>query len=56
VWQGGDDHNVPLHIGEHYGRTIPGADLRLVEHQGHFVFYTHATEILSALVGTETPR
>jgi len=49
VWQGADDRNVPRHIGEHYGRTIPGAVLKIYEHEGHFVFYSHATDILDAL-------
>lgn len=53
VWQGAEDRNVPRHIGEHYGRTIPGAVLKLYEHQGHFVFYRHAADILSTLVSPE---
>ena len=55
VWQGAEDRNVPRHIGEHYGRTIPGAVLKLCEHEGHFVFYSHAADILSALASAETP-
>ncbi len=55
VWQGADDRNVPRRIGEHYGRTIPGAVLKLCEHEGHFVFYSHAADILSALASAETP-
>jgi pimeloyl-ACP methyl ester carboxylesterase len=38
-WQGANDRNVRRPIGEHYGRTIPGAVLTLCEHEGHFVFY-----------------
>jgi pimeloyl-ACP methyl ester carboxylesterase len=53
VWQGADDTNVPRHIGEHYGRTIPGAVVTLVEGEGHFVFYSHAAEILTTLARLE---
>ena len=55
VWQGTEDRNVPRHTGEYYGRTIPGAVLKLVEHEGHLVFYSHAADILSALAGPGTP-
>jgi pimeloyl-ACP methyl ester carboxylesterase len=55
VWQGAEDRNVPRHIGEHYGRTIPGAVLKLHEHEGHFVFYSHAADILSTLARPDTP-
>lgn len=56
VWQGADDTNVPRHVGEFYGRTIPGAVLKLFEHQAHFIFYSHAAEILSTLTRPETHR
>jgi pimeloyl-ACP methyl ester carboxylesterase len=56
VWQGADDANVPRHIGHHYGRAIPGAIVNLVEHEGHFVFYSHAADILTALTRPDTPR
>jgi hypothetical protein len=53
--QGADDRNVPRSVGEHYGRTIPGAVLTLCEREGHFVFYSHAAGILGALASAETP-
>jgi len=56
VWQGADDTNVPRHIGEHYGRAIPGATLAVVEHEGHFVFYQHAADILTTLTTPDKPR
>jgi pimeloyl-ACP methyl ester carboxylesterase len=55
VWQGADDRNVPRHIGERYGRAIPGAVLTLYQHEGHLIFYSHAAEILSALTQPEAP-
>ena len=54
VWQGTDDRNVPRHIGEHCGRTIPGAELHLCQHEGHLIFYTHATDILTTLTRPTT--
>jgi pimeloyl-ACP methyl ester carboxylesterase len=56
VWQGADDTNVPRHIGEYYGRTIPGATLTVVEHEGHLVFYRRAADILSTLTTPGKPR
>jgi pimeloyl-ACP methyl ester carboxylesterase len=50
VWQGADDTDVPRHIGQHYGRTVPGARLEVFRQEGHFVFYRYAEDILTTLV------
>jgi pimeloyl-ACP methyl ester carboxylesterase len=56
IWQGADDTNVPRHIGEHYGRASPGAVLNVFDHEGHFVFYSHAGELFATLAERRVPR
>jgi pimeloyl-ACP methyl ester carboxylesterase len=50
-WQGADDTNVPRHIGERYGRTIPGAVLTVVEHEGHFITARNCAGVISPTSG-----
>lgn len=49
VWHGKDDVHVPLTTGQRLADKIPTARKHYLENQGHFLFYSHFHEILSAI-------
>jgi pimeloyl-ACP methyl ester carboxylesterase len=49
VWQGEDDGLVPVGWGQRLAAAIPGARLRLVPHEGHFLTTARYAEVLSVL-------
>ncbi|MGI9584503.1 MAG: alpha/beta fold hydrolase [Acidimicrobiia bacterium] len=49
LFYGSADSNVPLPMGEWYRDTVPDAELTVYEGEGHFIMYTRAREILSAM-------
>ena len=51
VWQGDQDDLVPPAWGAELARRLPNGRLRSVEGAGHFLGYTHTSEVLSAFVG-----
>jgi pimeloyl-ACP methyl ester carboxylesterase len=51
VWAGDEDATTPLAMARAYGDGIRGAEVRVVEGQGHFLSFRHGREVLaSALV------
>jgi pimeloyl-ACP methyl ester carboxylesterase len=46
LWYGTDDVVTPPVFGEWYARTLPKADLTLIEGAGHYLPFTHWPELL----------
>lgn len=46
LWQGEDDPNVPIVMGRYLTATIPGVQATYVPGAGHFLMYSHWSDIL----------
>ena len=51
VWQGSDDHLVPVAWAERLADGLPDARLRILEGESHFLLLTHGDRVLAELVG-----
>ncbi len=51
LWQGNQDINVPLSMGQYMARAIPGCQAVYCQDEAHLLFFNHWREILLALVG-----
>ena len=51
VWQGDQDDLVPPAWGAELARRLPRGRLRSVDGAGHFLGYTHTSEVLAGFVG-----
>jgi pimeloyl-ACP methyl ester carboxylesterase len=51
VIHGADDRLIPVERGEEIARTVPGAELVLIEDAGHFVFFEQPEVIASTVAG-----
>jgi pimeloyl-ACP methyl ester carboxylesterase len=49
IWQGARDTTVPVSMSEHLADSIPGAQLRVFDDEGHHLLYRHWPDILSSL-------
>lgn len=49
IWHGQRDSTVPAAMSEHLASVIPGARLRLIPNEGHFIAFTRWREALEAL-------
>ena len=49
VIYGSDDRLIPTEMGDEIARTIPGAELVVIEDAGHFVFVEQPEAIASAV-------
>jgi pimeloyl-ACP methyl ester carboxylesterase len=50
IWQGTEDRNVPVAMGERLGREIPNATVKILPGEGHMLSITHWDEIVQDLV------
>lgn len=50
IWHGSSDYHVPIRLGKRLAEKIQRTRLTLKEKQGHFMFYTHWSEILDVLL------
>lgn len=50
IWHGSCDYHVPLVLGERFTEHIKNTKLHIKEEQGHYMFYTHWSEILDDLL------
>ena len=50
LWHGSKDYHVPLVLGERFTKHIKSTTLHIKEEQGHYMFYTHWSEILDDLL------
>ena len=50
LWQGDADLSVPLQMGEYYASAIPDCAATFYANEGHLVFFSHAEEIIGALI------
>lgn len=50
VWQGVDDHLVPMAWAERMAASLPLATLHVLPDTGHFLLLNHAEEVLNALL------
>ena len=50
IWHGAYDYHVPLVLGERFSEHIKNTKLHIKEDQGHYMFYTHWSEILDELL------
>jgi pimeloyl-ACP methyl ester carboxylesterase len=50
LFYGTNDQNVPIQMGEYYRNAIPHSKATFYKGEGHFVLYSRAQEILSALM------
>lgn len=54
IWQGDQDTNVPLAMGEYLAQHIPGSQYRILANEGHMSSLTnHFEEILGELTGID---
>ena len=51
LWQGEQDLNVPLKMGQFLAKAIPDCTARFVANEGHLMYIKHWQEILLALCG-----
>lgn len=51
VIHGADDRLIPVERGEEIARSVPGAELVLIEDAGHFVFFEQPDEVAAAVAG-----
>jgi pimeloyl-ACP methyl ester carboxylesterase len=51
VIHGADDRLIPVEMGEEIARSIPGAELVIIEDAGHFVFLEQPEAIASVVAG-----
>ena len=52
LWQGTEDVNVPLSMGQDLARQLPDCHAHFLEGEGHFsLLANHQSEILAALAG-----
>jgi len=50
IWQGTEDRNVPVAMGERLGREIPNATVKILPGEGHMLSIPHWDEIVHDLV------
>ena len=50
IWHGKYDYHVPLALGKRFTENIKNTRLFIKEEQGHYMFYTHWSEILDELL------
>ncbi|HET6911523.1 MAG TPA: alpha/beta hydrolase, partial [Mycobacteriales bacterium] len=50
IWQGTEDRNVPVAMGERLGREIPNATVKILPGEGHMLSVTHWDEIVQDLL------
>jgi len=50
VWHGDDDRNVPVRNGIRIAEAIPNAMFHRLANTGHWLFHTHAAEIMRDIV------
>jgi len=50
IWQGTSDYHVPLVLGTRFAEHIENTRLFIKDGQGHYMFYTHWSEILDKLL------
>ena len=50
IWHGKHDYHVPLALGKRFTEHIKNTRLFIKEEQGHYMFYTHWSEILDELL------
>lgn len=50
IWQGTEDRNVPVAMGERLGRGIPNATVKILPGEGHMLSVTHWDEIVDDLL------
>lgn len=53
IWHGKHDYHVPLVLGKRFTEHIKNTSLFIKEEQGHYMFYTHWSEILDELLRKE---
>ncbi len=51
LWHGSDDRNVPVSHARHIAAQVPGAQLRVLEGEGHMTLaFQHSSDFLAALL------
>ena len=53
IWHGARDEVVPFGMSAHLAEAIPGAHLRVFDHEGHHLLYRYWADILRSLVVPE---
>jgi pimeloyl-ACP methyl ester carboxylesterase len=54
IWHGAEDNSTPVGMARAMARSIPGAELRIVEGIGHMLAAAHWDDVARALMGTGT--
>jgi pimeloyl-ACP methyl ester carboxylesterase/DNA-binding CsgD family transcriptional regulator len=50
IWHGSNDYHIPILLGKRFTEHIKNTTLFIKEGQGHYMFYTHWSEILDELL------
>ena len=50
IWHGKCDYHIPCILGERFAEHVQNTNLFLKEDQGHYLFYTHWSEILDKVL------
>ncbi len=51
VWQGTEDHLVPMEWSQRLAQSLPSAQLHVVPGAGHFLLVDHAEDVLNSVLG-----
>jgi len=51
VWQGTEDHLVPVEWSRRMAAALPEGDLHVIEGEGHFLLLNHADDVLVSVLG-----